>query len=121
MPRSIWVWTGSRCPSCSGPKTWPNCARRVQGRAGVLAKIEKPKALERLDEILEFSDALMVARGDLGVELPLESVPGKQKQITRAARKAGKPVVVATQMLESMIAAPSADARRSLRRRDRRV
>lgn len=78
----------------------------VQGRAGVLAKIEKPKALERLDEILEFSDALMVARGDLGVELPLESVPGKQKLITRAARKAGKPVVVATQMLELMIAAP---------------
>lgn len=78
----------------------------VQGRAGVLAKIEKPRALERLDEILEFSDALMVARGDLGVELPLESVPGKQKLITRAARKAGKPVVVATQMLESMIAAP---------------
>ncbi|HEY4124004.1 MAG TPA: pyruvate kinase [Rhizomicrobium sp.] len=78
----------------------------VQGRAGVLAKIEKPKALERLDEILEFSDALMVARGDLGVELPLESVPGKQKLITRAARKAGKPVVVATQMLESMIVAP---------------
>jgi pyruvate kinase len=80
--------------------------KAVQGRAGVLTKIEKPKALERLDEILDFSDALMVARGDLGVELPLESVPGKQKQITRAARKAGKPVVVATQMLESMISAP---------------
>jgi pyruvate kinase len=75
----------------------------VQGRAGVLAKIEKPKALEYLDEIIELSDALMVARGDLGVELPLEDVPGWQKRITRAARKAGKPVVVATQMLESMI------------------
>lgn len=75
----------------------------VAGRAGVLAKIEKPKALTSLDRILELSDALMVARGDLGVELPLESVPGVQKQITRAARKAGKPVVVATQMLESMI------------------
>jgi pyruvate kinase len=75
----------------------------VAGRAGVLAKIEKPKALACLDRILELSDALMVARGDLGVELPLESVPGVQKQITRAARKAGKPVVVATQMLESMI------------------
>ena len=69
----------------------------------MLAKIEKPKALECLDGILELSDALMVARGDLGVELPLEAVPGLQKQITRAARKAGKPVVVATQMLESMI------------------
>ncbi|MGB8363111.1 MAG: pyruvate kinase [Rhizomicrobium sp.] len=77
----------------------------VRGRAGVLAKIEKPKALEYLSEILELADALMVARGDLGVELPLEMVPGWQKQITRAARKAGKPVVVATQMLESMIEA----------------
>jgi pyruvate kinase len=75
----------------------------VAGRAGVLAKIEKPKALACLDHILELCDALMVARGDLGVELPLEAVPGLQKQITRAARKAGKPVVVATQMLESMI------------------
>jgi pyruvate kinase len=75
----------------------------VRGRAGVLAKIEKPKAIESLDEILEMADALMVARGDLGVELPLEMVPGKQKAITRAARKVGKPVVVATQMLESMI------------------
>ncbi|HVV28652.1 MAG TPA: pyruvate kinase [Rhizomicrobium sp.] len=78
----------------------------VQGRAGVLAKIEKPKALTSLDGILELADALMVARGDLGVEMPLERVPGLQKQITRAARKAGKPVVVATQMLESMITAP---------------
>ena len=78
----------------------------VQGRAGVLAKIEKPKALESLHGILELSDALMVARGDLGVELPAESVPGLQKKIVRAARKAGKPVVVATQMMESMIHAP---------------
>jgi len=77
----------------------------VRGRAGVLAKIEKPKALESLAEILDITDALMVARGDLGVELPLETVPGRQKEITRAARKAGKPVVVATQMLESMIEA----------------
>jgi pyruvate kinase len=78
----------------------------VQGRAGVLSKIEKPKAVASLAGILELSDALMVARGDLGVEMPLERVPGLQKQITRAARKAGKPVVVATQMLESMIHAP---------------
>src|SRR6195952_3845310 len=78
----------------------------VQGRAGVLAKIEKPKALASLHGILELADALMVARGDLGVEMPLERVPGLQKQITRAARKAGKPVVVATQMLESMILSP---------------
>jgi pyruvate kinase len=78
----------------------------VQGRAGCLAKIEKPKALETLDEILSHVDALMVARGDLGVEMPLEAVPSLQKRIIRAARKAGKPVVVATQMLESMISSP---------------
>lgn len=75
----------------------------IAGRAGVLAKLEKPAAIERLDEIIALSDALMVARGDLGVEIPLEHVPGQQKQIVRAARRAGKPVVVATQMLESMI------------------
>jgi len=78
----------------------------TRGRAGVLAKIEKPQAIGRLDEIIELSDAIMVARGDLGVEMPLEQVPGLQKQITRAARGAGKPVVIATQMLESMISAP---------------
>jgi pyruvate kinase len=78
----------------------------ARGRAAVMAKIEKPQAVTRLAEILEIADALMVARGDLGVELPLEKVPGVQKQMTRAARRAGKPVVVATQMLESMIASP---------------
>jgi pyruvate kinase len=78
----------------------------ARGRAGVLAKIEKPQAVLRLDEIMDFTDSLMVARGDLGVELPLEKVPGIQKQLTRAARRAGKPVVVATQMLESMISSP---------------
>jgi pyruvate kinase len=78
----------------------------ARGRAGIMAKIEKPQAVHRLSEIIELSDALMVARGDLGVEMPLEAVPGIQKQITRAARKAGKPVVIATQMLESMISAP---------------
>ncbi|MBV8976666.1 MAG: pyruvate kinase [Alphaproteobacteria bacterium] len=76
----------------------------VAGRAGVMAKIEKPKALASLPEILELADALMVARGDLGVELPPEDVPGKQKYIVSTARRAGKPVVVATQMLESMVA-----------------
>ena len=78
----------------------------VRGRAMVLAKIEKPQAIARLDEIMEISDALMVARGDLGVEMPLERVPGLQKRLTRGARRLGKPVVVATQMLESMIASP---------------
>ncbi|MBX9739837.1 MAG: pyruvate kinase [Beijerinckiaceae bacterium] len=78
----------------------------VRGRAAVLAKIEKPQAIARLDEIMEISDALMVARGDLGVEMPVEKVPGLQKRITRMARRLGKPVVVATQMLESMITSP---------------
>jgi pyruvate kinase len=78
----------------------------ARGRAALMSKIEKPQAVARLAEIIELSDALMVARGDLGVEMPLEAVPGIQKQITRAARRAGKPVVVATQMLESMISAP---------------
>jgi len=82
-------------------------ARKIaRGRALLMSKIEKPQAVARLAEIIELSDALMVARGDLGVEMPLEAVPGIQKQITRAARRAGKPVVVATQMLESMISAP---------------
>lgn len=80
--------------------------RMIRGRAAVMAKIEKPQAIDRLAEIIEAADALMVARGDLGVELPLERVPSLQKQMTRMARRAGKPVVVATQMLESMIQAP---------------
>src|SRR5208282_713776 len=75
------------------------------GRALVMAKIEKPQAIDRLDEILAAADGLMVARGDLGVEMPLEKVPGLQKRITREARRLGRPVVVATQMLESMITA----------------
>lgn len=79
----------------------------ARGRALVMAKLEKPQAIERLEEIMELSDALMVARGDLGVELPLEVVPGLQKRITRIARRLGKPVVVATQMLESMIVSPT--------------
>jgi pyruvate kinase len=78
----------------------------VQGRAGVMAKIEKPQAIERLEEIIKLCDAFMVARGDLGVELPIETVPGLQKKMLRMARRIGKPVVVATQMLESMIASP---------------
>jgi pyruvate kinase len=81
--------------------------KRIAGdRAAVMAKIEKPQAIARLEEIIAVSDALMVARGDLGVEMPLEQVPGLQKRITRMARKVGKPVVVATQMLESMITTP---------------
>jgi pyruvate kinase len=88
------------------PEDIAEAKKIARGRAVVMAKIEKPQAVSRLGEILELSDSLMVARGDLGVEMPLEKVPGVQKQMTRAARRAGKPVVVATQMLESMITSP---------------
>jgi pyruvate kinase len=88
------------------PEDIAEAKKITRGRAAVMAKIEKPQAVNRLSEILDLADALMVARGDLGVEMPLEKVPGVQKQMTRACRNAGKPVVVATQMLESMINAP---------------
>ncbi len=78
----------------------------VQGRAAVMAKIERRAAVVAIEDILTECDGIMVARGDLGVELPLEQVPGLQKQLLTAARDRGKPVVVATQMLESMTAAP---------------
>jgi pyruvate kinase len=81
--------------------------RLVNGRAWVMVKLEKPQALDNLDAILAETDAVMVARGDLGVELPPEEVPLAQKRIVRLSRQLGKPVVVATQMLESMMAAPS--------------
>ncbi|MCP8894235.1 pyruvate kinase [Shinella daejeonensis] len=88
------------------PEDLAEVRKIARGRVGLMSKIEKPQAIERIDEIIELSDALMVARGDLGVEMPLETVPGLQKQLIRACRRAGKPVVVATQMLESMISAP---------------
>ncbi|MBX9590208.1 MAG: pyruvate kinase [Hyphomonadaceae bacterium] len=82
-------------------------ARQIVGHgAALMAKIEKPAAITDLDAIVASSDGLMVARGDLGVEMPVERVPGLQKQIVSKARAAGKPVVVATQMLESMITSP---------------
>src|SRR6202011_2575801 len=79
----------------------------VGGRAGIMVKLEKPSAIHHLAEIIELADGLMVARGDLGVEMPPEDVPSVQKQVIHACRAAGKPVVVATQMLESMVAAPT--------------
>ncbi|MBK6975308.1 MAG: pyruvate kinase [Sterolibacteriaceae bacterium] len=78
----------------------------VKGRAGIVAKLEKPAAIGSLDAIVSESDAVMVARGDLGVEMPHEQVPAIQKRILHACRRAGKPVIVATQMLDSMVAAP---------------
>ncbi|SAL09305.1 pyruvate kinase [Caballeronia peredens] len=81
--------------------------RQIVGdRVGIVAKLEKPAAIGSLDAIVEEADAVMVARGDLGVEMPAEQVPAIQKRIVRSCRKAGKPVIVATQMLESMVAAP---------------
>src|SRR6476469_4264258 len=83
-------------------------ARQLIGdRAALLAKIEKPAAIDRLNDIIELADAVMVARGDLGVELPPEQVPPLQNKIVACARQFGKPVVVATQMLESMITSPT--------------
>jgi pyruvate kinase len=82
-------------------------ARALIGdRASILSKLEKPAALDQLDAIVQVSDAIMVARGDLGVELPPERVPGVQKRILRVCRQHGKPIVIATQMLESMITSP---------------
>src|ERR1700677_332390 len=88
------------------PEDVAEAKKITRGRAAVMAKIEKPQAVTRLNDILDLADALMVARGDLGVEMPLEKVPGVQKEMTRACRRAGKPVIVATQMLESMISSP---------------
>lgn len=79
----------------------------IGGKAGIMTKVEKPSAVEHIDAILALSDAIMVARGDLGVEIPPEDVPGRQKELIRACRLAGKPVVVATQMLDSMVNAPT--------------
>ncbi|MCB2140859.1 MAG: pyruvate kinase, partial [Rhodobacteraceae bacterium] len=78
----------------------------ARGRAAILSKIEKPAAVKAYPAILAASDGIMVARGDLGVELPVHSVPPIQKRLVRGARAAAKPVIVATQMLESMIESP---------------
>ncbi|MFY8092409.1 MAG: pyruvate kinase [Niveispirillum sp.] len=79
----------------------------IGDKAGLVSKIEKPQALEKIEDIIRLSDAIMVARGDLGVEIPHEDVPGRQKELVRAARLAAKPVIVATQMLDSMVASPT--------------
>lgn len=89
------------------PKDVLDAKQYIKGRAGVLSKLEKPLAIRYLEDIIEASDGVMVARGDLGVELPPEDVPAVQRQIIRACRKAGRPVIVATQMLESMVHNPT--------------
>jgi len=82
--------------------------RLINGRATLVVKMEKPSAVEHIEEMVDVTDAMMVARGDLGVEMPPEQVPIIQKRIVKACRRAGKPVIVATQMLESMITSPTA-------------
>ncbi|HSK38794.1 MAG TPA: pyruvate kinase, partial [Arenibaculum sp.] len=89
------------------PEDVSEARRLLANRAAVMVKLEKPSAVDHLEQLIEMSDGVMVARGDLGVELPAEHVPSIQKRMVREARLAGKPVVVATQMLESMIAAPA--------------
>ncbi|MBM3507850.1 MAG: pyruvate kinase [Alphaproteobacteria bacterium] len=79
----------------------------IAGRAALMTKVEKPTALDELEGIIRLSDGVMVARGDLGVEMAIEAVPASQKRLVRAARNAGKPIVIATQMLDSMIHAPT--------------
>ena len=89
------------------PEDVAEARRLVQSRAAIMVKLEKPSAIERLDELIDLADAAMVARGDLGVEMSPEDVPSIQKQIVSTCRLKGKPVVIATQMLESMISAPA--------------
>jgi pyruvate kinase len=89
------------------PQDIVEARKLVAGRAGIMAKLEKPLALNSLEEIVDLSDAIMVARGDLGVEIPPEEVPSLQKHMVNVCRESGKPVIIATQMLESMIKSPS--------------
>ena len=89
------------------PEDLAEARRLIGGGAALLAKVEKPSAVARIEEIVEACDGVMVARGDLGVELPPQNVPPLQKRIVETARRLGRPVIVATQMLESMIASPS--------------
>ncbi|MEK9672897.1 MAG: pyruvate kinase [Rhodospirillaceae bacterium] len=89
------------------PEDLAEAKKLIAGRAAILSKLEKPAALQHLEEIIHLSDAIMVARGDLGVECPTEEVPVQQRRIMRVCKQAGKPVIVATQMLDSMVKAPT--------------
>lgn len=89
------------------PEDMIEAKKIIAGRAPVIAKIEKPSAVEFINEIIELTDAVMLARGDLGVECPPEQVPVIQKRVVRACRNAGKPLIIATQMMESMISSPT--------------
>jgi pyruvate kinase len=89
------------------PEDVAEARKLIGGRASLLVKVEKPAAIENLQELITLADGIMLARGDLGVELPAEDVPALQKRVVRTVRRAGKPVIVATQMLESMTASPA--------------
>lgn len=89
------------------PEDAAEAKRLINGKAALMIKLEKPSALTCLDELLDICDGVMLARGDLGVEIPPEDVPSVQKDVVRRVRNAGKPIVVATQMLESMIESPA--------------
>ena len=97
-------WIG--LPFVQRPQDVIEARRLIGGRAGVIVKIETPSAIDHLAELVRFADAVMIARGDLGVEMPAERLPILQKRIIREARAAGKPVAITTQMLESMTSAP---------------
>jgi pyruvate kinase len=89
------------------PEDVAEARKLIAGRAAIIVKVEKPQAVDCLERLIEITDAVMVARGDLGVEMATEDVPGIQKRIVRGCRRLGKPVIVATQMLESMITSPT--------------
>ncbi len=89
------------------PEDIAEARKLIQGRAKLISKVEKPSAITHLQAIIDLSDAVMLARGDLGVEVPAQKVPAIQKRAVRMARDAGKPIIIATQMLESMITSPT--------------
>jgi pyruvate kinase len=89
------------------PEDIAEARKLINGRASLISKVEKPSAVTHLKEIIDLSDAVMLARGDLGVEIPAQKVPAVQKRAVRMAREAGRPIIIATQMLESMVTSPT--------------
>ena len=103
---STWAWTSSRSRSCAAARTSTRCASTWRARGvdvPLIAKIEKPQAAANGEEIIDAADGIMIARGDLGIELPIEEVPLVQKRLLALAGRSAKPTITATQMLESMV------------------